>query len=213
MEANIAWFYQRRAESVIEALKKNRMNASFVADPAQVAAMVMEMIPANASVAMGGSITMFQTGVVDALRQGPVRLIDRYEPGIPGEEVMARLKRGLTADVIVSGVNAVTEQGELVFVDATCNRVAPILFGPDKVILIAGCNKIVPNLAYAQERIRHFVAPTNAHRLGRKTPCATTGHCDDCASPDRICNATVVIHKQANPNRLHLILVGGELGY
>ncbi|MFZ5587482.1 MAG: lactate utilization protein [Thermodesulfobacteriota bacterium] len=213
MEANIAWFYQRRAESVIEALKKNRMNASFVADPAQVAATVMAMIPANASVAMGGSITMFQTGVVEALRQGPVRLIDRYEPGIPGEEVMARLKRGLTADVIVSGVNAVTEQGELVFVDATCNRVAPILFGPDKVILIAGCNKIVPNLAYAQERIRHFVAPTNAHRLGRKTPCAATGHCEDCASPDRICNATVVVHKQANPNRLHLILVGGELGY
>ncbi|MFH1057249.1 MAG: lactate utilization protein [Pseudomonadota bacterium] len=213
MEANVAWFYQRRAESVIEVLKKNRMNASFVADPAQVADAVMALIPENASVAMGGSMTMFQTGVVEALRQGPVQLIDRYEPGLPGEEVMARLKRGLTADVIVSSVNAITEQGELVFVDATCNRVAPILFGPDKVIIIAGCNKIVPNLAYAQERIRHFVAPTNAHRLGRKTPCAATGHCEDCASPERICNATVVIHKQANPNRLHLLLVGADLGY
>lgn len=173
----------------------------------------MALIPENASVAMGGSMTMFQTGVVDALRQGPVQLIDRYEPGIPGEEVMARLKRGLTADVMVSSVNAITEQGELVFVDATCNRVAPILFGPDKVIIIAGCNKIVPNLAYAQERIRHFVAPTNAHRLNRKTPCTATGHCEDCSSPERICNATVVIHKQANPNRLHLLLVGAELGY
>lgn len=213
MEANIAWFYQRRAESVVEALQKNRMNASFLAEPAQVAAAVMEMIPQNATVAMGGSVTMFQTGVVDALRQGPVQLIDRYEPGIPPEEVGARLKRGLTADVFVSGVNAITEQGELVFVDATCNRVAPILFGPDKVIIIAGCNKIVPNLAYAQERIRHFVAPTNAHRINRKTPCAVSGRCEDCASPERICNATVVIHKQANPKRLHLILVGGELGY
>lgn len=109
-----------------------------------------------------------------------MRLIDRYEAGISPAETMVRLKQGLTADVFVSGVNAVTEEGELVFVNATCNRVAPILFGPDKVILIAGCNKIVPNLAHAQKRI---------------------------------CNATVVIHKQARPERLTVILVGAELGY
>ena len=213
MEQNIAWFYERRAESVIEALKKNRINASFVADPAQAAAAVMALIPEGASVGMGGSVTMFQTGLVEALRQGPVKLIDRYEPNLAPAEMAARFKQALTADVFVSGVNAITEQGELVFVDATCNRVAPILYGPDKVILIAGCNKITPNLAYAQERIRHFVAPTNAKRIGRKTPCAVTGRCEDCASPDRICNATVVIHKQANPQRMHLVLVGGELGY
>lgn len=213
MEQNIAWFYERRAESVIEALKKNRINASFVADPGQAAAAVMALIPEGASVGMGGSVTMFQTGLVEALRQGPVRLIDRYEPNIAPTEMAARFKQALTADVFVSGVNAITEQGELVFVDATCNRVAPILYGPDKVILIAGCNKITPNLAFAQERIRHFVAPTNAKRIGRKTPCAVTGRCEDCASPERICNATVVIHKQANPQRMHLVLVGGELGY
>jgi L-lactate utilization protein LutB len=124
-----------------------------------------------------------------------------------------RFRAGLTADVFVSGVNAITEQGELVFVDATCNRVAGVLFGPAKVIIVAGCNKIVPNLAYAQERIRHFVAPTNAKRLNRKTPCAVTGQCEDCNSPERICNATVVIHKQANPERLHVVLAGAELGY
>ncbi len=213
MDQNVQWFYEKRAESVIEVLKKNRMQGIYLADAAQVAPTVLSLIPQGASVAMGGSMTMVETGVVEALRQGPLRLIDRYEPGISPAETMARLKQGLGADVFVSGVNAVTEEGELVFVDATCNRVAPILFGPDKVILIAGCNKIVPNLAYAQERIRHFVAPTNARRIGRKTPCAVSGHCEDCSSPERICNATVVIHKQARPERLTVILVGTELGY
>ncbi len=213
MDQNVQWFYEKRAESVIEVLKKNRMQGIYLADAAQVAPTVLSLIPQGASVAMGGSMTMVETGVVEALRQGHLRLIDRYEPGISPAETMARLKQGLGADVFVSGVNAVTEEGELVFVDATCNRVAPILFGPDKVILIAGCNKIVPNLAYAQERIRHFVAPTNARRIGRKTPCAVSGHCEDCSSPERICNATVVIHKQARPERLTVILVGTELGY
>ncbi len=96
--------------------------------------------------------------------------------------------------------------------DASCTRVGPILFGPRQVILVAGCNKIVPNLPYAQERIRHFVAPANAKRLGRKTPSALTGQCLDCQSDDRICNATVVIHKQADPKRLHMVLVGERLG-
>ncbi|MBI4797488.1 MAG: lactate utilization protein [Desulfarculus sp.] len=213
MDPNVKWFYQKRAESVIESLKANRMNGVYVDDPSQVAATVMSYIPEGSTVAMGGSVTMMETGVVEALRQGPVQLIDRYQPGISPQETMARLKLGLSAQVFVSGVNAVTEEGELVFVDATCNRVAPILFGPDKVILIAGCNKIVPNLAHAQERIRHFVAPTNARRIGRKTPCAVSGHCEDCSSPERICNATVVIHKQARPERLSVVLVGANLGY
>ena len=170
------------------------------------------MIPPDSSVALGGSMTLFETGVVQALRGAPLDLIDRFAKDLSPEETGARLRQGLHADYFISGVNAVTEQGELVFVDASCTRVAPILYGPKKVILVAGCNKIVPNLANAQERIRHFVAPTNAKRLGRKTPCAQTGQCADCDSPDRICNATVVIHKQADKERLHVMLVGGELG-
>jgi hypothetical protein len=161
-------------------------------------------------------VTLFETGVLEALRQahtrGQLKLVDRFAPGLTPEQSKNLLRAALTADVMVSGVNAVTEQGELVFVDASCTRVAPILYGPAKVILVAGGNKIVPNLANAQERIRHFVAPTNARRLGKKTPCAETGQCADCASPERICNATVVIHKQADPKRLHLLLLGADLG-
>lgn len=213
MDQNVKWFYQQRAQSVIEFLQANRMDGMYLDDPAQVVPTVMSLIPEGATVGLGGSMTLVETGVLEALRQGPLQLFDRYAPGLSPEETMSCLKASITAQVFVSGVNAVTEEGELVFVDATCNRVAPILFGPDKVILIAGCNKIVPNLAYAQERIRHFTAPANAHRIGRKTPCAATGHCEDCSSPERICNATVVIHKQARKDRLLVILVGAELGY
>ncbi len=212
MDQNIRWFYETRAQAVIKALKHNRIQASFAPDPAQVAKQVLDMIPPDASVALGGSMTLFETGVIPALRQAPIKLIDRFEKDLSPAETGARLRQGLHADYFIAGVNAITEQGELVFVDASCTRVGPILFGPKKVILVAGCNKLVPNLAYAQERIRHFVAPANAKRLGRKTPCAQTGQCADCDSPDRICNATVVIHKQADVERLHVILVGGELG-
>jgi hypothetical protein len=212
MDQNIKWFYETRAQAVLKALKHNRIQGSYAPEPGQVAKEVLALIPPDASVALGGSMTLLETGVIQALRQAPVKLIDRFAKDLSPEETAARLREGLHADYFIAGVNAVTEQGELVFVDASCTRVGPILFGPKKVILVTGCNKIVPNLAYAQERIRHFVAPTNAKRLGRKTPCAQTGQCADCDSPDRICNATVVIHKQADKERMHVILVGAELG-
>ena len=212
MDKNISWFYEKRAQSVIEALKANRMNGYYAPSAAEAAKLALSMIPAGSSVGLGGSMTLFEAGLVEALRQGDYALVDRYEKGISPAETMARLKQGLSADVFLSGVNAITEDGELYFVDATCNRVAATLFGPDKVILVAGCNKIVPDLEAAQSRIVHFVAPANAHRLGRKTPCAETGQCQDCSSPDRICNASVAIHKQANKDRLHVILVGEDMG-
>ncbi|KMY66045.1 hypothetical protein AAU61_18955 [Desulfocarbo indianensis] len=212
MDQSIGWFYETRAQAVIKALGRNRIQASFARDAAEAAAKTLAMIPQGASVALGGSLTLSETGIMDGLRQAPLNLIDRFAKDLSPEESLSRLRQGLQADFFLAGVNAVTEQGELVFVDASCTRVGPILFGPRKVILVTGCNKIVPNLAYAQERIRHFVAPANAKRLGRKTPCAQTGQCADCDSPDRICNATVVIHKQADAQRLHVVLVGQELG-
>lgn len=211
MDESTRWFWEKRSQAVIKALEKNRMTGVYTSAD-EVAGLVMGMIPAGSSVAMGGSMTLFQTGVVEALRNGDVNLIDRFEPGITPEELKDRLLAGLTTDYFLAGVNAVTEQGELVFVDASGTRVAPILFGPKKVILVSGANKIVPNLAYAQERIRHYVAPTNAKRLGRETPCAKTGQCADCSSEGRICNATVVIHKQSDVSRLSVVLVGEDLG-
>ena len=188
------------------------MDGEYIADKTQVAQAVLAEIPQGSKVALGGSMTIAETGVLEALRKADINLVDRYSPDIPKEKMMSVLKEGLTSDVFVSGVNGISESGELVFVDAYCNRVAPILFGPDKVILISGANKITPDVESALTRITHYVAPTNSHRLSRKTPCAETGVCQDCSSPDRICNATVVIHKQAQKDRIKLFLVGEELG-
>lgn len=213
MDQNVKWFYETRGRAVIKALEKNRMSGSLLDDRSQVAEAVMAMIPAGSTVAMGGSMTLFETGLIDSLRaSNDIELIDRFEEGISPEEAGRRLRQGLMADVFLSGVNALTEDGELVYVDCNGNRVAAVLFGPKKVIVVTGCNKIVPNLDYAQERIRHFVAPTNAKRLARDTPCAKTGVCADCNSPARICNYTAVIHKQADKDRLHVVLVAEELG-
>ncbi|MCB2189615.1 MAG: lactate utilization protein [Deltaproteobacteria bacterium] len=213
MDPNVQWFYEKKAAGVIKALQKNRMNGVYVPRAAEVTDQVLGMIPPGASVALGGSLTISETGLLDALRASPnLELIDRYAPGLSRDEVMERLRQGLTADVFISGVNAITDDGQLFFVDATCNRVAPILFGPRRVILVAGCNKIVPDVWQARTRVIQFAAPANAHRLARKTPCAATGVCADCDSPDRICNATVVIHKQADPQRLTVVLAGESLG-
>jgi hypothetical protein len=213
MDQNVAWFWQKRSAAVIEKLKKNRMDGVYLAQKEDVAQAVLADIPAGSKVAMGGSMTLFETGLVDALRGADIELIDRYAPGLDHAQMMPILKQGLESDVFVSGVNAVTEYGELVFIDCVCNRVAPILFGPSKVLLIAGANKIVPDVEDGVSRIKYYVAPTNARRLKRKTPCAETGECADCSSPDRICNATVVIHKQAAKGRIKLFLVGDALGY
>ena len=213
MDKNIKWFWQTRSEAVIQRLKNNRMDGAFIPEASQLPEAVLAEIPPGSTVAMGGSVTIVETGVLDALRKADINLIDRHAPGLSHDQLMPLLKQGLTADVFVSGVNAVSESGELVFVDATCNRVAPILFGPSKVILVSGANKIVPDVESGLTRITHYVAPTNSHRLNRKTPCAKTGVCEDCSSPDRICNATVVIHKQAVKDRIKLFLVGEELGY
>ncbi len=211
MDENIRWFYTRQAERVIRALGPRGINAELV-EAAQLARRVLELVPKGAVVGMGGSMTLVQTGVLKALREAEVELLDRFREGLSEQEKAELYRRALTADVFISGVNAITVDGELVFVDAYGNRVAPILFGPSRVILLAGCNKIVPDIHAAHQRIRFFVAPTNARRLGRKSPCTTTGRCEDCASPDRICNYTVVIHRQAVKQRMHLFLVPEELG-
>lgn len=213
MDQNVKWFYETRAKATLEALSENRISGTYVSEKAAVKDLVMDMIPAGASVAVGGSMTMVETGILESLYQGDVDFIDRYEKGISPEEVMNRLRMGLTADYFISGVNGISEDGQLIFVDSTCNRVAPILFGPKKVILISGCNKICPDADTALRRVSYMAAPVNAKRLDRKTPCAATGVCHDCDSPDRICNATVVIHKQVDPQRMHVVLVGEDLGY
>ncbi|MBN2553315.1 MAG: lactate utilization protein, partial [Spirochaetales bacterium] len=161
-----------------------------------------------------GSMTATGLGLWQEIagRQG-VELIDPYKPELSREEGLELRRKGLTADIMIASSNAITLDGELVNLDGMGNRVAAMAFGPKKVILIVGMNKVVPDLETAFERVKHYAAPVNAMRIGSKTPCVANGLCTDCRSPARICNMWSIIEGHMVKNRIHVKLVGESLGY
>jgi len=177
------------------------------------------MIPEGSVVGFGDSLTLRQIGVVDALEKGDYTFLDPWSPGISVEENIKLKKQALTSDVFVTGTNALTLDGKIVNVDGLGNRVAAILFGPNKVIIVVGINKIVENLEEALNRIRNIAAPLNVKRhpdFDPMPPCGISGECSDCSLPWRICNKTVIIERQYDNNRykpvITVIIVGEELG-
>jgi len=208
------WFYRKRAEALIARLEKRRFQARYVSTGDEARETVLSLIPEGAVVALTGSQTLEQIGVKPYLRgSDKYRVLDPFEPGIDQDEGMARRKRGLTADVMVSSANALTENGILVNVDGRGNRVAGMIFGPDKVILAVGMNKVVRDVPAAMERLRQVAGPMNNRRYGLPNPCTETGYCADCAGPARICNYYTIIEYSMFPDRIHIVLIGQDLGY
>ena len=172
------------------------------------------MIPERAKVYRGGSMTAADMGLWEAIAQLPgVDVIDPYRAGLSPEEGLKVRRRGLTADVMIASSNAITLDGKLVNLDAMGNRVASLTFGPEKVILVVGMNKVAPDLDTAIARVKHYAAPVNATRLGLKNPCVETGLCADCRSPQRICNMWSIIEGHMIKDRIHVKLIGENLGY
>ena len=173
---------------------------------------LFSLIPEGSTVGLGGSMTLAALGVVERLRAGPYRLIDRYAAP-DWAATMAAYREALGSQVFVTGVNAITRAGELVCIDSSGNRVAAMIFGPEKVIVVAGVNKVVADLEEAFARLRR-IAPLNCRRLGHDTPCARTGICADCLGPQRMCNYTGIIHHGfKEKDRIHVILLAEELGF
>lgn len=200
-------------KQVCAALERNRMQVKFVQTKEEALAILLAQIPQQAVVGVGGSVTLDELGLIPILRSMPIHFLDRYAPDLSAEDI-AKLHRALfTSDIFISGVNAITMEGELYNMDGSGNRVAAMTYGPKKVFLVAGVNKIVRNLEEARERVRTIAAPRNAARLQRKTPCVPAKICMDCASAERICNVESILKKQAIADRLQLILVNEELGY
>jgi hypothetical protein len=177
------------------------------------------MIPEGSTVGFGDSVTLREIGVVDALEKGNYTFLNPWKPGISSEESIHVKKQALTSDVFVTGTNALTLDGKIVNVDALGNRVAAMLFGPTKVIIVIGVNKIVENLEAALDRIKNKAAPLNVKRhlaFHPMPPCGETGVCSDCSSPWRICNKTVIIERQLDNQRykpvITVVIVGEELG-
>jgi hypothetical protein len=200
-------------QKTIDALNNNNIECVLVQNKQEALAKALEMIPEGSTVGLGGSVTVDQVGLLAQLRSGKYTLYDQYEAGIDMPENMKRRKQGLTAQYFVTGTNAITADGQLVNVDGLGNRVAAQAFGPEKVILIAGKNKIVKDVHEAFDRLQSIAAPINAKRVNSMTPCADTGVCVDCDSPARICNIYTIIRRMMIPGRITLILVNESLGY
>ncbi len=198
--------------TLVETLRKNLFEAEAVENIEEARKRLFDIIPEEVSVSFGGSTTLQDMGVFDDLRKGNYQFIDW---GIPDAEQKDKLrKQSLTADYYVTSSNAITMNGELVNIDGRGNRVAVLCYGPSKVMVVVGKNKIVDNVEAGLKRIGEVAAPLNAKRLNKKTPCVTTGKCQDCSSPERICNITVIHTKQnCNPGRIHVIMVNEDLGY
>ena len=212
-EYQMAW-NEKTAQVIIKNLEKRRMEGSYAANAAQALGEVLAMIPPGATIFRCGSVTATAMGLWRSLAARPgVKLLDPYQPGISPADSLAVRRQGLLADMMIASCNAITLDGRLVNLDGVGNRVAAMMFGPSKVILIVGMNKVAPDLDSAMARVKHYAAPVNAIRIGRDTPCAANGLCVDCRSPNRVCNLWSIIEGQRTQGRIHVKLVGEDLGY
>jgi hypothetical protein len=209
----VSW-NEQVAKGIIEHLEKRRMEGSYASSGAQAADEVLAMIPHGATVYRCGSMTATGIGLWEKIAGLPgVKLIDPYLAGLSPEEGLELRRQGATADVMIASSNAITLDGKLVNLDGMGNRVAAMIFGPKKVILVVGMNKVAPDLESAMARVKHYAAPVNAMRVGFSTPCAANGLCVDCKSPQRICNMWTIIEGHMIKDRIHVKLVGEFLGY
>jgi hypothetical protein len=214
MDAHQIKYREKLAEQLIKRLTARRMAASFAPTAAQARDEIVAMIPAGATVGRAGSMSLVEMGLWEALAHKPgVEVIDPFLPGLRPEEAYALRRRSLLADFLITSTNALTLDGRLVNLDATGNRVAGMCFGPEKVIVVAGLNKVTPDLEAALARVKNYAAPVNAIRAGLATPCAEDGLCHDCQSPTRICNMWSIIEGHIIKNRIHVKLLGEDLGY
>ncbi len=210
-----------RIEKTMKNLEKNNINAYFAETAKEVIPLIEKLVEEGSVVAVGGSVTLAETGVLDHLRSGRYEFIDRYRDGITPEEIEEVFRKSFSADAFFCSSNAVTEDGELYNVDGNANRVGAIAFGPKKVIMVVGVNKIVKNIDEAVKRVKTVAAPKNARRLNCETFCNLKGYCMDmeggmgkgCNSPARICRHYLVSATQKNKGRINVIFVNEELGY
>ncbi|MBC7235595.1 MAG: lactate utilization protein [Chloroflexi bacterium] len=204
---------------LIRILQHNNISAFYVRDSDEALRTVLAVIPEGAVVGYGDSLTLQQIGLVEALENGPYTFLNPWKEGNSIEDNIRLKRQSLTADVFVTGSNAITLDGKIVNVDGHGNRVAAMLFGPEKVIIVVGINKVVENLEAALARIREVAAPRNVQRhahFAPAPPCGATGVCSDCSSPWRICNKLVIIEREFNNDRyrprITVVIVGKELG-
>lgn len=205
-------YYENAAATIIKNMEKRRIDGYYCETKEEAVKKALELMESGKSIAWGGSMTLTEVGLMDAIRNADYEIIDR-EAAKTEDEVRDVYAKITGCDYFLMSSNAITLDGELVNVDGRGSRVAFLCFGPKNVIVIAGMNKIVKDVDDGINRVRNFAAPPNALRLNRNTPCSVTGSCADCLSPDCMCANTVITRLSHTPHRIKVILVGEELGY
>lgn len=209
MDKNIVKRNDLLAKRVIKGLESRNMSAYYAKDKEEALKQALELIPKQSSITMGGSMSAHEIGLVQALIEGDYNFIDRDTM----EDKRAAALAGYDADVFLSSVNAMTEDGVLVNIDGNANRVSAIAYGPKKVIFIVSMNKICNDIDAAMKRARNVAAPVNAQRFAITTPCKETGTCMNCKSPDTICCQFLITRYSKHEGRIHVILVNDRLGF
>jgi L-lactate utilization protein LutB len=200
-------------KKTIEALSKKGFKAVYAKNTQDAVSYVLSVIGENDTVGMGGSMTLFETGIANALVNRGNTIYSSDLAVKTGGDTDAAKRNGMTADVYLTSTNALTLEGDLVNIDGRGNRVAAMIYGPQKVIFITGKNKLTANPHTAVARIKKVACPQNARRLGLSTPCATQNHCTDCDSEQRMCNVTMRLQRPTRGKEMHVVVIDGDFGY
>lgn len=201
--------YEALAKEVIKKLAFRNMTGYYVSTASEAKELALSLCPEGCTVTNGGCMSAQEIGLIDALKQGNYRYIDRDS----AEDKRQAMLDAYDADVYLASCNAVSKDGVLVNIDGNSNRVSAIAYGPKKVIFLVGMQKVTPDVDSAVKRARNTAAPMNATRLHCATPCVKTGSCMDCLTPDTICCQFLLTRYSRHADRIHVILVGEEIGY
>lgn len=207
------WETGKRLEAAAKALEENGFTATICTDGESAANEIEEEAREARTVGFGGSMSLVGLGLPRRIAEMGKECLIHGAPGLSLEERLEIMRRQLSCDLFLTGANAVTLDGKLVNIDATGNRVGAMTFGPKRVVALAGVNKLVDDVHAAVRRIKAWVAPPNARRLSMKTPCAETGFCSDCRSPDRICRVVHILERRPRLTDFRVILVAEPLGF
>ncbi len=212
IDENKRAFQLKSLENAAEALKKNGFGANVFNDSEAAAAYVLKLVGAGKKVGLGGSMTVQGLGLPEELAKSGNEVITHKPEMSPPERRQTWLK-AQSADFYLASPQAITAKGQMIFIDGLGNRASSVVFGPGKVVLIAGVNKLVKDLDEGMWRMRNVAAIANNIRLKKNNPCVKTGKCEDCSSPERICNAVTMLWKKPRPTEYEVVLINEELGY
>ena len=209
MDPNVVKRNDLLAQKVIKGLKSRNMTGYYVQTKEEALKLALSLIPEGSTVTMGGGMSVIEIGLVDALKNGNYNYIDREA----AEDRRAAMLQAYDADFFLASSNAITDDGVLVNIDGNANRVSAIAYGPKKVLMIVGVNKVCSDVDSAMKRARNVAAPINNQRFNGNNPCTKTGTCANCKSPDTICCQFLVTRYSRHQDRIHVILVNEPLGF